>query len=90
MKSKVRILMIFLLAVTLLLASTIPASANIKRTSFTGTEVWVEDVSPGVETYPDEGLYHVRGAVSRFTMAWEARTWSSSTGISSWLTRPSL
>jgi hypothetical protein len=68
MKSKFRTLMIVLLAVMLLLATTIPASAHAKKTAFTGTELWVEDISLGQETYPAEGLYHVRGAVSRFTM----------------------
>ncbi len=67
MKTRVRHLMIALLVLTLLLAGTIPASAH-NKTSFNGTEVWVEDISAGVETFPAEGLYHTRGAVSRFTM----------------------
>jgi hypothetical protein len=68
MKSKIRTLIIVLLSVMLLLVTTIPASAHTRRTPFNGTELWVEDLSLGEETYPAEGLYNVRGAVSLFSM----------------------
>jgi hypothetical protein len=56
---------LFIIA-ALLLVTAGPATARVVKTPFTGTEIWVEDLDPGTESFPGEGLYHIRGAVSRF------------------------
>jgi len=42
------------------------ANAKMVKTYFTGTETWVRDISPGVETFPDKSLYHMRDNVAIF------------------------
>jgi hypothetical protein len=67
-KSKCLWPMLFLVA-TLLLLTAVPAAAHVIKTSFTGTDVWVEDLDPGTEIAPpDSGLSKVRGGISRFAL----------------------
>ena len=51
------------LIIALLLIPAGQANAKMVKTYFTGTEVHVEDISAGVETFPDKNLYHTRNAV---------------------------
>jgi hypothetical protein len=60
--------MLFLVTALALLTA-VPAVAHVVKTSFTGTDVWVEDSDPGTEIAPpDGGQSKVRGALSRFTL----------------------
>lgn len=66
MSNRVRSLAIVLFVLALLFLAVYPVTARATKTYFTATETWVEDLSPGKESFPGGDRYHVRGAVSRF------------------------
>jgi len=68
MKKIKTITLAVLLAIVLLASVTFAASAQAIRTSFTGQEVWVEDLSFGKEFFPSGGRYHARDMLSSFTI----------------------
>jgi hypothetical protein len=66
MNVKMRPLLILLILIVLLLLPAVQAGAKAVKTPFTGTEVFVEDISPGQESFPDKNLYKFRDGVSLF------------------------
>jgi hypothetical protein len=62
-----RWMLMVLLVMTAILLTAAPAAAKATRTEFKGTDIWVEDISPGKEWVTD-GIDHVRGAQSRFAL----------------------
>ena len=66
MNGKIRALLILMIVITMMLIPVAVAGAKAIKTPFTGTEVLVEDISPGRESFPDGSLYHIREAVSLF------------------------
>ncbi len=68
MRNRQHLWFILFLVAALLLLTAGPTMARAVKTTFTGTDVWIEDLAPGTETYPGHDLYFVRGAKSRFAL----------------------
>jgi hypothetical protein len=68
MKLHIRKILVLVLTAAFLLAGVQLVAARGVHTTFHGTEVWVSDISPGTETFPDENLYHIRDAESIFDL----------------------
>ncbi|HLE16600.1 MAG TPA: hypothetical protein VI776_17795 [Anaerolineales bacterium] len=66
MNVKMRRLLVLLVLIGLLVLPVAQAGAKTVKTPFTGTEILVEDISPGRESFPDKNLYQIRDAVSLF------------------------
>ncbi|HMN60963.1 MAG TPA: hypothetical protein PJ988_11395 [Anaerolinea sp.] len=69
MNGQNRKLSLILVVLAVLLLPIQPVAAQTIRTDFTGTETFIEDLDFGVESFPAEKLFHVRGAISRFEIS---------------------
>lgn len=59
---------VILLILALLLMPVGQASAKMIKTPFTGTDTLLEDLDPGIETFPGKDRYHVRDNVFTTTV----------------------
>ena len=60
--------LVLLIALAIVMVPVQRANARNVKTYFTGSEVWVEDIDPGVETFADKTIYHLRDAVAVFSV----------------------